>query len=148
MPVRQVVYLSAAVRHMGADALDALLRRTRERNRQSGVTGLLLYGDGSFLQVLEGEPQVIADLYDTIRVDPRHKGLIKVSDTEVPARKFADWSMAWRRLDTAPEDVRDSFRQLRDDILADVAVVQGADVVAFMVSSFLSALPEAPRRRS
>ncbi|MEC9346357.1 MAG: BLUF domain-containing protein [Pseudomonadota bacterium] len=148
MAVRQVIYLSSAVRQMTADELDSLLRVTRTRNAGRGITGLLLYGEGSFLQVLEGDPDTIAEVFDTIRRDPRHSGLIKVSDATVADRKFGEWSMAWRRIDTAPEDLRDSFRNLRDGILENVDAVSRRDVVDFMVGSFLDSQPQAQRNRN
>jgi hypothetical protein len=75
------------------------LERSRERNGALGVTGLLLYKDGNFLQVLEGEADVVRPLFGKIERDPRHRGIIKVIDEEGAEREFPEWSMGFRDLE-------------------------------------------------
>ena len=52
---------------MAPSQLLDLLLECRENNRSSGVTGMLLYGNGTFLQVIEGEEPVIDDLVEKIQ---------------------------------------------------------------------------------
>ena len=48
-----------------------MLTEARERNQQLGVTGLLLYKDGDFIQLLEGDKATVKALFqDSIRKDP------------------------------------------------------------------------------
>ena len=61
--MHQVVYASAAVEAFSEVQLVQLLARARTNNERLGVTGLLLYDEGSFLQVLEGDAKVIELLY-------------------------------------------------------------------------------------
>ncbi len=63
------------------------------------MTGMLLFKDGNFLQVLEGEESVVMKLYDTISHDPRHYGVSIIDQGNLEARQFGEWSMGFRNLD-------------------------------------------------
>ena len=63
-----------------------------------GVTGILLYKDGNFMQVLEGEKEVVMKVAATIEADGRHKGVIVLLQGEREQRDFPDWSMGFRDL--------------------------------------------------
>ena len=93
----RLVYTSAATREMGQDELEELLTRARERNAACGVTGMLLYHDGSFLQALEGEREIVDALFERIEEDPRHTQAAVLLRTEVDERVFDSWSMGFFR---------------------------------------------------
>ena len=95
-----LVYASSATRPFWRDDLGALLTVSRENNAELGVTGMLLYKGGNFLQVLEGDEETVRSLYEKIRTDPRHGGEITLQQGFVEGRQFADWSMGFRDLDS------------------------------------------------
>lgn len=94
----QVSYLSRATRDMSATDLLSLLMHAREKNTASGITGLLLYGNGTFLQVIEGEDAVIDGLVDRLGRDSRHADVRILSRRAVPERQYSDWSMGFEQV--------------------------------------------------
>lgn len=90
-----LVYLSAAATPLSHAELVALLAQSRASNRAAGITGLLLYHDGSFLQVLEGEREVVEDLFSRIAHDPRHRSVMRLLSGQSEQRLFPDWTMAF-----------------------------------------------------
>lgn len=97
--VLTIVYVSAATHPMSEDELAALLNQARENNASHGVTGVLLYHDGNFMQLLQGPVSDVRNIYSAIESDPRHHMVIPiVNETGLP-REFADWAMACGRLD-------------------------------------------------
>ncbi len=102
--LEQVVYMSATSPNVGEDCLRDVLRESTANNPSSHVTGMLLYINGSFLQVLEGEAQTIAALYEKISRDPRHKSVAKISQCSIEEREFGKWSMGWARIGAADLD--------------------------------------------
>ena len=66
----------------------------RVNNAALGLTGMLLYTQGNFFQVLEGAPVAIHGLMGVLEIDRRHAGIRVLCDTPVQARVFADWTMA------------------------------------------------------
>ncbi len=94
----QISYISSAVEPMSKQALLGLLQECRESNAGRGVTGMLLYGNGTFLQVLEGEERVIDALVEKIRRDPRHTDLQILQRTTIERRQYSDWSMGFKRV--------------------------------------------------
>ncbi len=98
MALITMVYVSSAVQLMSPAELLELLRISRERNRVVQVTGLLLYRDGNFMQVLEGDEQIVDSLQERIRRDPRHRGMICLLRQRLAVRAFGDWNMGFRNL--------------------------------------------------
>jgi len=94
----QVSYLSRASESMSAEKLLALLLQSRTDNAKRGVTGMLLYGNETFLQVLEGDDAVVDDLVAWIKTDPRHGGIQVLSRRSVPNRQYSDWTMGFERV--------------------------------------------------
>ncbi len=101
MVVFSLVYTSHAVQPFTADELVELLRLAREKNARLGITGLLLYREGAFMQALEGDEAVVRELYASIRQDPRHHLVLTLVAMPVATRQFQDWSMGFSNLDQA-----------------------------------------------
>lgn len=93
-----LVYVSAATHLLPKEELVALMQKCADRNAQCELTGLLLYKDGNIMQVLEGPAQNVETVFERIKQDPRHKGLIVLLKEPIPARNFPDWGMAFRDL--------------------------------------------------
>ena len=93
--MHQLVYSSAATIEFTELELASLLLRARANNARLGVSGLLLHHSGSFMQVLEGDADVIASLFSTIGKDERHNRVVKLLDRDVAGRQFAEWKMGF-----------------------------------------------------
>lgn len=94
----QLVYASTAAREMTSSDLETLLRAARKKNDRLDVTGMLLYRDEHFVQVLEGREHTVRRLYDTIRSDDRHTHVITLRERLVEEREFPSWTMGFRNL--------------------------------------------------
>ena len=100
-----LLYMSHATRAMSQEEIDRLLGGARERNRLRGVTGALLYYDGRFVQVLEGEAAAVDQCFALIQTDARHE--------QVQPFEFA--FRGDRPLDWSPDRKRLLFASLRSD---------------------------------
>jgi hypothetical protein len=94
MPFR-LIYSSEAAPGLAAAELEKMLDESRIRNRVYGITGVLLFVEGAFLQILEGEREDVLGLMERIERDPRHSGVKVFYEQEVDERAFASWSMAY-----------------------------------------------------
>ena len=92
-----LIYKSQATGEFSPPELKTLLVRARMRNRELGVTGILVYGSGWFLQALEGEQAAVAEIFSRIEKDPRHGNIAVLDRTATlgKRRMFGDWSMAF-----------------------------------------------------
>lgn len=99
-----LVYVSSAVTPFSQSELATLLEKSRANNASLGITGMLLYKDGNFMQVLEGEEEQVMALNAKIIRDSRHRGVMILLKEHQPHRTFADWSMAFR--DLGADDVK------------------------------------------
>jgi hypothetical protein len=91
----QVVYSSAAVEPFSEAQLTELLARARRSNARLGVTGMLLYHEGSFLQVVEGDGDVPEALFQSISKDKRHHRIVPLLRRQVEGRHFEKWTMGF-----------------------------------------------------
>lgn len=89
---------------MSTDDLTRLLAECREYNAANGVTGMLLYNNGTFVQVLEGEERIIDELLDRIEGDPRHNGIKSLGRKRIERRQYSGWNMGFKRI--ADRDLR------------------------------------------
>lgn len=93
--VYHVLYRSQAHYPLHEAQLNDLLDEARAYNQQHDLTGLLCYGDGFFVQVLEGSEEAVQTLYAKIQHDGRHQHVRTLSQGPGPLRWFADWRMAY-----------------------------------------------------
>jgi len=94
-----LVYVSSAVKLLSPEEIEYLLTRARERNEEYGITGVLLYIGGNFMQYIEGPADNLEVIYKIIREDKLHTGIILVTREPVEEREFGDWSMAYHTKD-------------------------------------------------
>lgn len=97
-PLLTIVYVSAAVDLFDEQQLRDLLGKAQEKNARLGITGLLLYRDGNFMQVLEGPESEVKKLYAEIEKDRRHRMVIPIVRESGLPREFSEWDMAFGRL--------------------------------------------------
>ena len=102
-------YVSTEAIKFSDEALVALLGEARSANTDRDVTGLLLYREGSFYQVLEGSEAAVMATFRDIEGDPRHKEVRVLFDGETDAREFADWQMGFLNLDGVDMDTLSGF---------------------------------------
>jgi hypothetical protein len=88
----RLLYASRATDPCGG-AMEDILAQSREFNPGSGITGILCFGGGIFLQVLEGGRTAVNQLYARIQHDPRHQDVVLLHYEEILERRFGGWTM-------------------------------------------------------
>ena len=109
MALIQLIYLSTATKKIDDEDIEKILEVSRQNNRNRGVTGLLIVKGRTFMQALEGEETVVRNLYEKISKDPRHTGIIKISERMIEKRDFPDWTMGFKKLDRSIKIEGDSL---------------------------------------
>lgn len=99
-----LLYSSTSNSPMSPDDLAGILKTCHENNGVRDITGMLLYKDGCFMQILEGEEEQIRKLFETIQQDPRHSGILEIASDPIRERSFSDWSMGFIDMDQVIPD--------------------------------------------
>jgi hypothetical protein len=94
-----LIYVSTALIPFSVQALEVLLSQSRRDNSTYGISGLLIYGGGNFMQLLEGSRPAVEALYRNIESDPRHHEVTTILTHSTRERWCADWTMAFNRHD-------------------------------------------------
>lgn len=112
--VYQLAYCSAATAEMTPATLGDILAKSQRNNARDGVTGILMYHDRIFFQVIEGAEAVIRSLHRRLLTDPRHTAMSIMWEGEVALRNFADWVMGFAGPTQLPGYSEDALVSLAD----------------------------------
>lgn len=130
--MHQVLYSSAAVAPFSDAELTQLLTVARVNNGRLGVTGMLLYHEGSFLQVLEGDEHVLETLYAKIARDKRHHRVVSLLRRPVDTRHFGQWQMGFASMNVLPKSIPgySDYLRLRGD------PIEGGNAATRLLAAF------------
>lgn len=93
-----LIYNSAAIGDFADENLESLLSQARKQNASLNVTGMLLYVDGCFFQILEGPKNTVDWLFGKISADPRHGRITTIIHEPIARRAFSEWTMGFNRM--------------------------------------------------
>jgi hypothetical protein len=91
-----LIYLSKSSRLLTGNDLKQLLVEIRHRHNKYGITGMMLYGNGTFLQALEGDENKLESVFERLKTDDIQKGIIKLKSGRHSRRTFTEWSMGFK----------------------------------------------------
>ena len=108
----QLVYVSNRKANCTTEEIEKILASCKQNNPPLNITGVLLYSEVKFIQLVEGDAKVIMGLYDKIKKDPRHSNVMMISYNTIKEKSFPSWHMGTR--DISKTDV-----QFKTDISAE-----------------------------
>lgn len=111
------MYVSTAVDELSYSDLDHILTAARFHNAQVDVTGLLIYRDGLFLQVLEGPFKSVREVLSRVILDQKHSNLRVLFEGPADERFFEDWGMAFLDSDLSEENDKRLQKLFSDSML-------------------------------
>ncbi len=115
--MHQIVYTSTATESFSSADLRKLLLGARKRNRAFGVSGMLVFHDGTFLQALEGEHRAVDEIFASISSDQRHGDIdVLHRGRGIDQRVFGDWSMGFIADFTGAADILKGFIRLNNQL--------------------------------
>jgi hypothetical protein len=89
----RLLYVSRLADPSKPEVIDSILAESRTHNPALGITGILCYGAGIFLQAIEGGRNSVSELYNHICKDKRHKEVVLLHFEEITERRFGGWTM-------------------------------------------------------
>ncbi len=102
---------------MSVGALPPILQFARMRNRQDGITGMLVFDGASFCHYLEGERGVVESCLARIHADARHTDFELLHSGPIAHRRFQRFSIGYATHEG--EMSIESLRHLRGDAAID-----------------------------
>ena len=113
----RITYLSQATSDFAAIDLIYLLEQCHLNNPKRGLTGLLIFGNNTFLQTIEGETNVVEELLEKISKDKRHTKFQILSKQSIEKRQYSNWAMGFEKL---TEKTLAEVPQLQNFALSDI----------------------------
>jgi len=118
-----LLYISRTTCTTSEDVLDSIREQSSALNLAAGITGLLLWSDTHFCQILQGPKDAVLQTMDRINKDQRHHEPLVILRTELAEALFPDWSMASSKVGNA--DIARQIAIAYEDRLADLSLVDG-----------------------
>ena len=137
----RTVYMSTAVGVLRADELDRIYLRAKSANFGAGITGLMLFYEGVFLQVLEGPQAGVVSLLEKIRRDRRHSNLVVLESRPVAERSFTQSAMHFIAARNLSAGEKQAFSELRQAVAARAGAVLPNLCLADFLATFAAPKP-------
>ncbi|RYZ94229.1 MAG: BLUF domain-containing protein [Sphingobacteriaceae bacterium] len=128
-----LIYISTAEKLLTEYELTEILAVARENNLKHNVTGMLLYAEGTFIQVLEGEADNVKRVLSKIINDSRHKNIIELASGPLSERDFPEWSMGFA---SGNADVLKEFEGYLDPADLQFLKIENMGAAIIMLKSF------------
>ena len=136
MELITLIYVSSAVKSANNSEILDILKISRKANGEKNITGMLLFKDGNFMQILEGDAPVVDELHRKIARDPRHTGLITLLRRPIPNRVFSDWKMGFQNIDNLTQDEKSGHSNYLDLPLVDPSYIANPNAALRLLESF------------
>jgi hypothetical protein len=94
----QLTYTSLASANFGMSDIQEIMRKAEKFNGENEITGCLLLYNRRFIQILEGEKEIIENLYSKIKQDKKHSNVNLLGTNETSTRIFPKWVMAFKEI--------------------------------------------------
>ncbi|MGR9052613.1 MAG: phosphate-starvation-inducible PsiE family protein [Gammaproteobacteria bacterium] len=136
----RLVYVSSTDKDWQADDLLALLKNCRIKNGARNITGILLYSNNTFFQVLEGEKDDVESVFEKIKKDDRHRDVTLIEKTQITERQFPYWSMGFEKIDPAELSHIKGLNNFFEDDFSAGGFIQNKNVIAPLLKHFRAKL--------
>ena len=90
-----IAYVSAASWNLPDEQIQRIVSESRRLNALNGITGVLMYCDGNFMQYFEGEEDAVMETFARIRASESHYQISELMNQPILEREFSDWSMGF-----------------------------------------------------
>ena len=129
-----LIYISSATSWPSQNDLKQLLKQSQARNLKQDITGMLLYDNAIYMQVLEGSMKDVHDIYDSILKDTRNNGNVKLVEEVINQRNFPMWSMGFKNLeDCLPEELPGFIDIFNGKLDKEIAVINSVQSVKLLM---------------
>ena len=99
----ELVYFSSANPDLTSTGIANILNTARNFNSENNISGCLIYSNNEFLQILEGDKEIVQDLFTRIKKDKRHRNVILLTENSKEERMFPKWDMAFHDFNSDKE---------------------------------------------
>ena len=105
-----------------------MLLKAKKYNREKKISGCIIFFNGTFLQLLEGDEEEVKALFDRIKSDERHHDVEIIIQKTGIGRLWEDWSMAFYDL-SGSDKIATQKRTLLEIYFNSANTSQGSDEV-------------------
>jgi hypothetical protein len=91
-----ITYISTGRDNLRYEDVKGILESSNVNNKAEGITGILVYCNKHFFQIIEGSKEAVKEIFQKIQVDCRHDNIVKIQEGPIECRQFDSWNMAFK----------------------------------------------------
>ena len=133
-----LIYHSKANDLGSSEELESFLTTIRLENIRLNITGVLLYNEGQIMQIIEGENAAIIELFEKIKIDKRHKDIVKIVDFKMQERCYEDWSMAFKAISNKDWSTVKGYLNIDDNITSLIKNTSKRNYIKMLIATFVN----------
>ncbi len=92
----QITYISTGSDYLRFEHIKEILEKSNLNNKKEGISGILVYCNKHFFQIIEGDREAVTELFQRIQIDSRHDNIVKIQEGYIEHRQFDNWNMAFK----------------------------------------------------
>ncbi|MBA4028100.1 MAG: hypothetical protein C0475_02985 [Planctomyces sp.] len=139
-----LVYISRSLKPVTPELIKALSEKNTQNNMTKGVTGMLIFGNGWFMELLEGDVYAVIELFDEIAQDTRHTDVTQLFLGPASKRYFGDWNVGVVNFEPAPPGDKSRLAAMTELASIDQRGAPRVDAIT-LLKRFMSTL-SAPKK--
>lgn len=138
MTLRQIFFLSFSVQaDLPIIEVKDIFEKSVENNIRADVGGIMIYLDGSFIAVIEGEESKVLETFSRIKADARHGGIIVLIDEEIESKSFKNFHVLLKKSVKAKIMNDSKYPQFLLENNIDKACANNQSIAIKLLKSFL-----------
>ncbi|MEQ6250358.1 BLUF domain-containing protein [Sulfitobacter sp. HNIBRBA3233] len=142
----QIAYVSASETALVDALLSDILTVSKRNNTRDDITGVLMYHDRLFFQVLEGERTLVRNCYGRILRDPRHSGISLMWEVEAETRAFPSWAMGYAGPDEVGLHSGNQLNSLADLTTGESNTAEGGNLALLLAREVFQSFSQGSRK--
>ncbi len=104
-----ICYVSSENDRMEENHIEILFSQTQRNNTANDISGILLYSQGNFFQVIEGDAITIKELFKKIENDDRHRNLFRVFNREIKQDQYDGYCCDFLTKHNQSEELNENY---------------------------------------
>ena len=128
MACHQLIYISRPTIKITAAVLLDILKKSENKNHPHQISGLLVFHNGQFMQLMEGEKKAVRNLFETVKHDPRHTDVEIVLEVDSPERCMPAWAMGFSMSDSVDSEISNQVFYISIDDTKQICKLMKGDV--------------------
>ena len=123
--MKRIIYISKLTTPISCEDIESIGVVSNRNNSRINITGILVFFEKMFFQIIEGDDEKVDQLYNKIGNDERHHDILRLkTEYDINERLFPNWNMKTINLDNNVDDLLRPIKILLQSVIESHSIVE------------------------